>query len=312
MDAIGLKLAELYGDGFLQGWPGRDEAERCFNLVADDFVQFPKSLINVYGASRKAFLWEFSRKLLGKDLPTITQKIGSCVSEGAKNAVDYLSCFEIVRLGQAEDFRPSFAPYYYGTGRVYVGQGRLGNQDGSLGSWMAKAVMAYGTLFADEKGVPEYSGSVASQWGSSKAVLDKWLPIAKAYLIKSAARIRTFDEVVAANTNGYPVTIASNQGFSMLPNDKGFHEGQGEWAHQMCILASDAEYHEPYCGIINSWGSSVHGILKDFHTGENWPAGMLRVREPWISHMLKTGEAYAYSSFQGFPSNDLRKYLRLI
>lgn len=660
---FGTKLAGLYENRSIQGWAGKELADRQFDLISDSFVEFPKELI--YGASRKAFLWEFSRKLLGKDIPTITQKIGSCVSEGAKNAVDYLSCYEIVRLNQAEDFRPVFAPYYYGTGRVYVGQNRLGNQDGSLGSWMAKAVMTYGSLFVDEPGVPAYDGNIAKQWGSSKAVLDQWLPTAKQYLIKSAAKITTFEQVIAANTNGYPVTIASNQGFSMLPNAAGFHEGQGEWQHQMCalpqtlikslltttidkisvgdmvfghdgklhsvtkvfkreysgkiikirtwggiplcitplhpvlvlspdyessdyvessdnsnilvaiprkvkkwisakdlrvndvllcpfsiyninipkptwigkggrnylndfdltdkdiswfvglyaadggavkshkititldidqievierckkvieklglrptvkvyekyvrviaysarlansflqwfgkkndkhlpdwvfvycdpkevlsglfdgdgnfatngttkrivncsttlidqtysllltlgekpyitihhyddqptwndryiiewienpkkksytfwdennycspvreisqekytgdvynlevegansfianqitvhncIIAADAEYAQPYAGVINSWGPSVHGTLKDFHTGENWPPGMLRVREPWITHMLKTGEAYVYSQFQGFPSQDLRKYLRLI
>ena len=33
---------------------------------------------------------------------------------------------------------------------MYVGNGQMGNGDGSTGSWMAEAVRKYGTLFRDE------------------------------------------------------------------------------------------------------------------------------------------------------------------
>lgn len=230
----------------------------------------------------------------------------NCVSFGAKNATEYLSCVQILVNGGMQ-FKNVFPPYYYGTGRVYVGGGRIGG-DGSLGSWMASAVQKYGTLFVDDKDVPSYSGSVARSWGSSRSTLDKYLPTAQDNLVKSAALVRTWDDLVAAIVNGYPCTCASNVGFTMEPNSQGFHRRRGSWAHQMCFVGVDDEYSTPYALILNSWGDS-HGRLKDFETSENLPMGILRVPREDAEAILRAGETFAFSQFDGFPEQKLDKYL---
>lgn len=297
-----LTIAEQYESGRVSGWGGPQLAKESFNLLRSSFVEFPQEL--VYGATRKRFLYQIVRKVLGKDLININQEIGDCVSWGGRNATVYVSCVQKEISGDKIIVKDVFTPYYYGTGRVYIGGNRL-QGDGSLGSWMASAVMRYGTLFVDDENVPRYSGSVAKQWGSSQSVLDRYKPTASDNLVKSAARISSWNELVAAIVNGYPCTIASQVGFEMVPNRNGFHEHSGQqWAHQMCLVGIDDEYQEPYALIRNSWGPHSHGKLVNFYDSDDViPGGYLRVRKNWIEKMIREGECFAYSGFQGFPDN---------
>jgi hypothetical protein len=294
-------IAGFYQSGF-KGWLGKAKAEKEWEILKDSpsFVNFE---IKNFQGSRRIMLHDVVRKVLGRDIENVAQQVGDCVSWGARNAVEYLMCSEILMLGDREKYRPVFAPYLYGTGRVQVGGGQL-RGDGSLGSWMAEAIVKYGVLASDEEGVPQYSGSIARQWGAPPGPPNKFLEIGKKHPVKSAARIKSWDELVTALCNGYPCTVASNQGFEMEPRSDGFHAPSGQWAHQMAIVGVDAEVTDEYGLIRNSWGD-VHGHLKDFNTGEDIPVGCLRVRRKTIEKMITSGEVFAFSSFEGFPEQDL-------
>src|SRR5690606_3642825 len=121
----------------------------------------------------------------GEHLPNYRQEIGDCVSLGAKNAINYLQAVQIARDWQHAEFKPVYPPYIYGTSRVQVGGGRLGNGDGSIGAWAAKAVQEYGVLAADAEGVPPYSRSVAESWGYHGPP-EKFISVAKKTLAKTA------------------------------------------------------------------------------------------------------------------------------
>lgn len=159
----------------------------------------------------------------------------NCVSFGGKNAAEYLTCTDMLIRGVREKFRPIFPPYYYGTSRVQIG-GQRDHSDGSSGAWLAAAIVKYGTLFSDETGVPAYSGSIAKSWGYSGPP-ENFIPIAQKYLVKSAAQINSWDELVTAICNGYPCSTASNVGYNMQASSDGFHHRAGAWGHQMCTLA---------------------------------------------------------------------------
>lgn len=321
------EIAKLFAKGEIKGWaevenPGLVKEQ--FNLLGGSFRNF-----QIVGQSRatnggKMFLHQVVRKVLGEDTVNYPQQVGDCVAHGAKNATEYLTCAQIVQVATQQtevstaDFiqsarikwRPVFPPYYYGTGRVYVGGNRL-RGDGSLGSWQAKAVMEYGTLFSDHDGVPKYSGSVARDFGRNKSSLDRWLDVAKEFPVKTTALIRRWEDFVAAIVNGYPITLASNVGFTMGPQADGFHRRSGSWAHQMCGVGVDDNSRDPYALILNSWGN-VHGQLKDFETGENLPVGVLRVRRADVERILNAGDSYAFSQFEGFPEQKLDKALFML
>ena len=110
----------------------------------------------------KAPIWELCKKVLGHDLLPGKQETGDCVSWGIKQAGERRQVIEIA-AGQEERFRPWFAPWIYAVSRNQIGGGLSG--DGSLGIWGAKAIAKYGVLFADDEGVPPYSGRIADSWG---------------------------------------------------------------------------------------------------------------------------------------------------
>ena len=221
------------------GWVGANRPEfvkEQFSLVAHNFVPFIIKGDNPFkSGSQKMMLHDIVRKVLGKDTENYPQQIGDCVSFGNKNAVEYLQCVEILLKGENEKFRNIFPPYVYGTSRALIGKGQIGdNEDGSLGSWAAEAVLKYGILASDEQNVPQYAGQIAKQWGSHQGPPNQFLEIGKTHPVKSAAQIRSWDDLVQSICNGYPCPVSSNQGFSMKPNSQGFHEAEGQWGHCMC------------------------------------------------------------------------------
>lgn len=227
-----------------------------------------------------------------------------CVSFGAKNAIEYVQFFPMAN-GERLNWTMVFPPYLWGCGRIFIGNNQLGRQDGSIGVWQAKAVMEYGTISRDEEGVPEYSGSVARQWGNNPGPSQKWVDLGKQHIVKSAAAVSTWEDVVTALTNGYPVTIASNVGFDMTPRSDGFHHYSTHWGHQLCIIGVDDDPSDPYACILNSWGADVHGVVKDFKTGEIWPGGTLRVRRADVEAILAEEDSFAFSSLTGFPAQEV-------
>lgn len=304
MAVSGFELAKAFEKDELCGWaehrhPGIARSE--FNLLKQSGYFLPFSMqSNAKGT--KTFLHLVARKVLGKDITNYNQQIGDCVSFAGKNAAELLQTTQILLGGDDIKWRPVFPPYYYGASRVYVGRGRLGNDDGSLGSWLAQAVVRYGTLFADEANVPKYSGKVAKAWGDPqpKNDLDNWLPTAKNFLVQGVAQVRTWANLVEAISSGFPVTIASDVGFEMEARKDGFHRiGRKPWAHAMCVIGADDNAKDPYVLILNSWGD-CHGHLKDFDDGHSLPKGVLRVRRADFEKILRQKECFAYSDMRGF------------
>jgi hypothetical protein len=311
---------------FIENQNGRFSVEElCGNSAYDRpdlFVEgykylgegfYPRVIItgeNVMRATQtRVMLWEVARKLLGKDPLNYAQQVGDCVSFGAKNAIEHLQAFEIAN-GDAEEWHGVLPAYLYGTGRVLIGGGRLFG-DGSLGVWQAKAVMQYGFITNDMPNAlghtpPKYSGSLARQWGRGSGPPTEWVDVGKQHLIQSAVMVKTWDEAANAIFNGYPVTIASNVGFDMLPRSDGYHHYSTRWAHQMCLIGIDlgGDGVEPHGCILNSW-DDVHGAITDFRTKQVWPKGTLRVRMADIVSILQADDSFAYSKCQGLPARVL-------
>ena len=289
------------------GWAGVDRRvlDRALANAPPHLIQ----QINIAGGAPpidNLMLFQVTRKALGKDTENYAQQIGDCVSFGAKNVTEYLQCCQMV-MGNLSDFHPIFPPYAYGTSRS-IGH-MLGGQDGSVGVFAAQAANQYGELNADAEGVPKYSGDVAKSWGRSESPWQSFVPVGKEHLVQKTAKIATWDDLMSAITNLYPVTIASDVGFTMTPQSDGYHHRQGSWGHQMAVIGIDngdtSKSIEPHVCILNSWGD-VMGSVTDFRdTNLKWPVGTLRVRKKDIMAIIQQDDTWAYSSFQDFPSQVL-------
>ena len=280
----------------LCGWSGRRlavEANARLGLRPLAYFGLPLD-----AETRK--LWDFAIKVTGGHLPNYRQEIGDCVSFGMKNAVQYLTCVQVAQ-GARIEYHPVFPPFIYGVSRHDIGGDRLGSSDGSLGSWAAEGVRQYGVLFADDAGVPAYSGRVASQWGSRSGPPQEFYPIAKDNPVKSVAKVTTFAEAAAAISNGYPVTVASNQGFQMegsIRDGKCWGVPSGSWGHQMCFIAVDVAARALFC--LNSWGADLWSNQPD-----GAPPGGFWVAEKTCNRMLGQDDSWACSQFDGFPAQKL-------
>lgn len=257
------------------------------------------------GKGKVVLLYDTVKRVTGQWW-TNNQTIGDCVSHGMAGAVRTLTCVEIALYGEREKWVADVAtePIYAGS-RVEVGKGQLGSGDGSLGSWAAEWVRDWGILLRQRYGeydLTTYSGSKAKEWGMPRAGCPDILePIAREHPVRTISLVTSYEQARDAIANGYPITVASMQGFNTTRDSEGFLSPSGQWAHQMFISAVDDEYKRPGCLIENSWGTSwVNGP-----TRLNQPPGSFWVDADVVDGMLRQDDSWAISQFEGFPSQDL-------
>lgn len=252
-------------------------------------------------------IWEQERSLnrSGKLplplIPTYSQETGDCVSFGVKNAGERRQVTEIYAYGQEEVWKEWFAPWIYAISRNQIGGGMSGA--GSTGAWGAAAVNQHGVLFADDPGVPSYSGNLADSWGSSRnarslesAVYGKYASVAKDNPIQ-IVECKSLQDVTLFLRAHRPVAIASNWGFRVVTkNGRRFFTPSGSWSHQMVWIQWDNTLQAAYR--LNSWGADAHpNPLANETPGGAWNSGSdmedeLRSRDV---------EAFAFWDFKGFP-----------
>jgi hypothetical protein len=226
------------------------------------------------------------------------QQIGDCVSFGHAHANDLLQCIEIA-LGEGSEYRETATEFIYATSREVAGI--LGNRDGSYGSAAVKAMTTGGVLSREMLG-PDgaYKGSRAKQWGRSGAPSDVKAK-ASSFKLGSAALVSDWDSLVAAMRNGYPVTICSNQGFSLARDESGFCRARGWWAH--CMFISGIRFDRPGACICQSWGpDSPQGP-----TQLGQPSFSFWAERDVIERILKQGDSWALSKAADFVSRPIPK-----
>ena len=258
------------------------------------------------GKGKKMLLYDIIRKVAGH-FPNRHQADSDCVSQGTALAVDIAKCVDIFLKGDFERWvAETSTEDIYSGGRNIIGKSKLGNKPGCIGSWAAQYVNEYGGLPRDKYGnidLTKYDGNKAREWGRSGFTLPKeFLDIAKKHPILVVSQVNSWDEVRDLIYNGYGVTIASSQGFSSVRDKDGFAKPEGTWQHQMCLAGMDDESPRPGALCCNSWGS--------------WNSGPKRYDQPdgsfWIDadeledRILKTGDCWAYSGYEGFQPNKLK------
>lgn len=263
-------------------------------------------------AGKRVVLWDFAKKVLGQHIPTLRQMTGSCVGNGAENAGLYVQCVEIAK-GDRERFEMLFLPYHYGRGRLRAGI--RGRGEGSTGSGQAEAVRLDGYLSQEDpenadlpkpSGGPNaltWGGNVENEWSDGARINSKWIEKGRRHLIRSTAPVTTYEATRDAICNGYPVTVASMQGFQMRPvvdGGKAWGKPSGQWAHQMCFVGCDDDTRRPGCYCLNSWGADAHG-----QPAGDEPPGGFWVDAEIVSKMVRQNDSFAYSQFDGFPEQKL-------
>ena len=257
------------------------------------------------GEGKIVLLHKYLAELNGGKFPVNHQTLGDCVSHGGAKAIENLMAVQILLHGKAEQWPGILVAteWLYGTSRVLVGRGRLGNGDGSLGSWLAKAVQEHGVLFRKKYGnfnLTTYSGHRAKKWGY-RGLPYQLEEIADEHPVKTTALVTSYEQARDAIANGYPVVVCSSQGFNSRRDSEGFARASGTWHHCMYFCAVDDAHRRPGLLCVNSWG-------------ERWINGPKRHEQPegsfWVDaeicdRMLRGQDSYSFSNMTGFPAQQL-------
>ena len=230
--------------------------------------------------------------------------VHNCVSHGAANAVDILRAIQTA-TGKGQWLAETASEVIYALSRVEIGHGQLGSGDGSVGAWAAEACRTYGTLLRQVYGkydLTKYDGNRAKSWGMPNAGLPNDLePAAHEHLVRSVTLVKTWEDLCDAIAAGYPVTVASNQGFTSTRDSEGFARPSGTWGHQMVFWAADDLSPRKGALIENSWGPNwITGP-----TTYDQPPGSFWADKSVVEHMLAMQDSWAYSDYEGFPPKQL-------
>jgi len=272
----------------------------------------------LYRAMNKAHMARY-----GKPWACEKQGIGDCVAWGAMHAV---WCSESItwELGQLAE--PPIIPSteaIYGGSRVEARgkpEGGGGWSDGSYGGAAARWLRDWGVVYRqpfDDLGydLTTYSADRAKQWGNwgnggkgDDGRLDK---LAKKHPARHVVQVRTWDELVAAITAGFPVTIASNQGFASRTNAAGIAEARGTWMHQMCIVGIRFADNSPdgveaadAALVLNSWGTKWISYAGRYPADQ--PDGTFWARRKVVERILAQDDSYAIGDIKtGFKWRDI-------
>jgi hypothetical protein len=302
------------------GWIPPDQRTPEERLAHDTaMASMPEfKLLGSSNDEEKVFIWECWKHPLviaatnGKVFPGFHQLTGSCVGNGGGNTVFSLEAVEVVRLGDQEEALVPFWPLPYGKSRELGGMN--GQGEGSLGSTFAQAMREYGTVAAQEEGLPQYTDSdgisytkaIEMKWSDGRAIPQEWLEKSRNHLVKTTAPCRSADDLRDALRNYYPCSFAGDWGGLMQCPVTGnppvlLNRHSGSWGHQQ---SAHGWWNHPELGeifyIMNQWGQDAHGRCP---TGA--PPGGYWIKKADADYQCRNGEVFAFSQFSGFPAQKI-------
>jgi hypothetical protein len=254
--------------------------------------------------TRPILLYKAWATLFSRPPPYPAQQIGDCVSFGHAHANDLLQCVEWVinhpgRTPLPKDIQETDTEALYGMAREAGGM--LGRQDGCYGSAAVKAMTTMGVVSRKMLGADgAYSGRRAKQWGLSGAP-ENVKQIAAKYKLGDAAQVTTWDELVAAQHSGHPVTICTGQGFTLQRDSQGFCRARGRWGH--CMFIAGVRFDRPGACIVQSWGEQMPSGPKAL----DQPSYSFWADQAVIERILSEGDSWALSAAPKFGAGQANK-----
>lgn len=308
----------------LCGWIPPDQRTRTqSNAHQAALLSMPKFNIigRTDGSVDKVFLFDLwkhdlVKNALGYSYDGMHQLTGSCVGVGGGNVIFSVIAVDSILRGDRESIVIPFWLIPYGRSRYYCGMTSPG--EGSMGSAFAKAAKEDGVLDAKQSGLPTFNNSDGLIWGEKTEYswsdgdaqqTMKLLPESRKHLIKTTAQCNNSDQVREALINGYPCTCASSWGGLMqcsVTEGVLLNRRTGTWNHQQSI---QGWWNHPKLGeifyIMNQWGKGAHGKCPS-----GAPEGGYWIKKGEVDWMCNDGqEVFAFSQFEGFPSQTLPKEL---
>lgn len=254
------------------------------------------------GAGKIALMHKVIEQVRGSFTNKV-QGIGDCVGLGSVGAIEVSYAGDIAFRKQNEKWVDVSSEWPYGAGRVLVGKGRLGNSDGAVGAWVAKAMFEHGNLFREKYGqhdLTKYSAQRARSWGYRSLPLDLERTADNYQTPTMPILCRTYADMRDAIANGYGVAVCSNYGFRDTRDAQGFSRKSGSWSHCMHFHGVD-DTTRPGALCQNSWPASwISGP-----TRHDQPPGSFWVDADTIDGMLRQGDSYIFPGLNGIQRTEI-------
>ncbi len=280
----------------LCGWRGIDATQQHFARQFPALRQAAPHLFGDPAPTGPILLYKAWEEVLGKYPDYPAQQIGDCVSFGHGHGNDLLQCIEC-RLGVPVEYRETDTEFIYGASREAAGI--LGTGDGSYGAAAVKAMTTIGMFRARCWEVTEPIRAIEPRRGARRGPPHDLELKAAPYKLGSAALVSTWNDLVAAITNGYPVTICTSQGFTLTRDPEGFCAASGTWGH--CMLIAGVRFDRPGACIIQSWGPG----MPDGPTALDQPDFSFWAEQAAIEQILGEGDSWALSKTPAFVKREL-------
>jgi hypothetical protein len=278
------------------GWRGIDAVQKSCASKFGSFCQAAPHLFGDTAPSQPVLLYKAWCDVLGQFPAYPAQQIGDCVSFGHGHGNDLLQCIEIA-LGQPAVYRETDTEFIYAASREVAGI--LGSGDGSYGAAAVKAMTTIGMVSRAMLG-PDgtYSGQRARAWGETGPPPPVQTEAAP-FKLGAAALVSTWDDLVAAVTNGYPVTICCTQGFELTRDQDGFCAASGTWGH--CMVIAGLRFDRPGACILQSWGPDI----PQGPTALGQPDWSFWADQDVVTAILNEGDSWALSKAPAFQLRQL-------
>ena len=295
---------EFDGLNYETGWRN-DPAAVAATIAQDRIVSMSQAApLKQWDGKTTINLGRYMDKVHGRGTWTLNQgSCGSCVAFGAAISIDTLLAIDHVENGATYPGRTDPMTIYGGS-RVQIGGGKVWGQ-GSVGAWAAKWLKDYGVLLQKKypgTDLTTYNANVCCSKFGRGGCPPALFPEARLHPIKAYAQAKTKADVANGIANGYPVTVASEQGFTSTRDSRGCAKPSGSWPHQMAIIG----IRETDALVINSWGNDwISGPLVD-----DQPPGSFWADWRTIESMLNAGDSFVLSGINGWESKSLN-FLRL-
>lgn len=322
-----------YERGLRAVYVDADARERLAKMVVSQGHSFSAAdnIVNygLYGSGEGKLSMPFSviEKIFPGSLPASAQGVGSCVAHSTRNAaLGTLACEIAAGKPDEASGKIEGAPEISEAGRLdgvlsteglYWYRGHSGADGWSCDS-AAEVACKYGIWLRknyDSIGIDltKYSARTEVKWGRPFPP-DNVQQIGQEHIIRTATRVRSFEEVRDLLANGYCISSCGGESFSATRDENGVSSRtRGGWAHAMAYLAADdrPETHRKYGGplvyVQNSWGPRWgSGPRRVMGTSVDIPLGGFWARWKDIQNRYMV----AFSGINGWPPQSFERWFK--
>lgn len=222
-------ILNAYSSGFTGAYCDPKDVDKLLGELKHPL--FEVCADNLYGTGEGKIALPF-KALLKFDPgfgPAERQVVGDCVSHSTRNAVDISRAVQIIN-GSPQEFRTRGATEAIYGSRGFSGEGMTCSQAARFVSQQGGILLRLQYPFGDFR---RYNGKLGSSWGARGVPRDV-VEEAKKNQVRTTSLVTTIEGARDAITNGYAISVCSNQGFSSTRNEHGISNAQGTWMHAMC------------------------------------------------------------------------------